>query len=83
MCFDNACEIASRYFGMNNESSCIERAWDKGKEWVFEPVGASRSLGRTAVSVDKSVGFLIQFAVPMGVDVTHLVQWKYRAHDED
>jgi len=58
--FKDACEVASRHFGMTAASSCIKRAWELSKEWVFEP--ASRK--EHGIAVDKANGALRESLLP-------------------
>ena len=40
--FDQACELASRYFGLHCATSCIGRAWSLPSYWIFEPANIDR-----------------------------------------
>lgn len=50
--FEDACEVASRCFGLTTTSSCIEEAFSAGKWWLFRSHGHDSS-GRISLAVDK------------------------------
>ena len=48
--FEQACEIASRHFGMNTSSSCLDGAWEARDGWWFAPAGACEESGRSLLN---------------------------------
>ena len=82
--FSEACEIASRYYGMNCLTSCIGRAWESRKEYFFEPALNSGVYGegtsrRWRISVNKDIGYITETQIAFGEDATDRILWKYRA----
>lgn len=82
--FEEACEMASRYFGLEAGTSCISEAWELPGDWVFMSAWSAFGM-RARVAVRKRTGKLSGLGrerqpgvQPRGRCAPREVPWQYQ-----